>query len=576
MSSNETKRIEFRWGVKIPMRDGVTLNATVYLPGGQKVSTHSVATMTPYIADRTHADGVYFASQGVPFVIVDVRGRGNSAGAYRPYIQEARDGYDVVEWLAQQPYCNGKVGMWGGSYLGFAQWATAKELPPHLATIVPTASPHMGTDFPMRNNMFHPYVAQWLLLTSGRAFQGQIFTDSKFWSAFYREWHVSGRPFCEIDAMLGCPSSIFQEYLTHPEPDAYWDAHNPSADQYARLEIPVLTITGAYDDDQPGALEHYRLHMLHGSQSARAQHYLVIGPWNHAGTGKPLAEFGGLKFGSSSLVDIPKLHLEWYAWTMQAGPKPDFLKKRVAYYVMGAERWRYADTLEAVTARHQPYYLNSAGRADDIFQAGSLELTSGVGQPDHYRYDPRDTSGLEVDVEARADGLSVTDQGLTLALRGRHLVYHTAPLKQNTEVSGFFKLTAWIAIDCPDTDFFVSIYEIGLDGKSIRLSTDSIRARYREGLRTSLLIESDEPLRYDFERFTFVSREIKAGHRLRLVIAPMGRLIEAAFAQKNYNNGGVVAEESAEVARVVNVRLFHDASHPSALYIPLGQVEAPI
>jgi predicted acyl esterase len=163
---------------------------------------------------------------------------------------------------------------------------------------------------------------------------------------------------------------------------------------------------------------------------------------------------------------------------------------------------------------------------------------------------------------------------LTLALCGKQLVYHSAPFSADAEITGFFKLSAWIAIDCPDADLYVSIHEIGLDGASIRLSTDAIRARYREGLRTSKLIRTREPLRYDFERFTFISRQVKRGHRLRLIIAPIGRLIDTTFVQKNFNGGGVVAEESAQDARAVTVSLFHDSAHPSVLHVPLGWAES--
>jgi putative CocE/NonD family hydrolase len=562
--------VEFHWHVRIPMRDGVQLSAAVYVPADQSSPAPSVVTVTPYTCDQYHERGVYFASRGVPFVIVDVRGRGNSEGTFRPFSQEANDACDVIEWLARQPYCNGKVAMWGGSYGGYAQWAAARERPPHLATIVPVAAPCLGVDFPMRNNVFHPFLMRWLTLIDGRTAQRHLFGDETFWSAQYRRWHESGRSFRELDTMLGNPSPIFQEWLTHPEPDAYWDAHNPASEEYARLQLPVLTITGSYDDDQAGALEHYRRHMRNAAVVDRMNHYLIIGPWDHAGTRTPQAEVGGVALGRESLLDLGQLHLDWYAWTMGYGAKPAFLQKPVAYYVMGAETWRYADTIEQVTASHEAYFLDSPGHASDVFAAGSLSDATGSGPPDQYVYDPRDTHGPEVDAEALTSGGSLVDQRLTFALRGKALVYHSAPFTADTEVSGFFRLRAWIAIDRPDTDVYVSVDEIDEEGGSIRLSTDAIRARYREGLRHPRLIATLAPLRYDFERFTFVSRRIKRGHRLRLVIAPMGRLIEATFAQKNYNTGGVVAEESAQAALPVTVSVLHDAAHPSALYVPLA------
>jgi uncharacterized protein len=567
------KEFEFHLNVKIPLRDGVDLNATLYTPRDQPGPAPCIVAMTPYIADTNHEWGAYFASHGLPFMIVDVRGRGTSEGVFRAFIQEAKDGFDIVEWLARQPYCNGKVGTWGGSYLGYAQWAMAKEFPPHLATIAPVSAAYPGADFPFRNNILYPFQMQWIIFTNGNAAQNKIISDPIFWPGFFRKWHESGRPFRDLDTLLGNPSPTFQEWLSHPEPDAYWDAYNPTAYEYARLQIPILTITGNYDDNQPGALEHYKQYMLNASPEGRARHYLIIGPWDHVGTRKPALEFGGIKVGPASLVDVNKLHVEWYAWTMQGGPKPEFLQKPVAYYVTGADKWRYADTLEAVTARYQAYFLDSSSNADDVFSSGSLGNSKGKGQADRYVYDPRDASGPEVEAEARTNGGSLVDQSVTLALRGKSLVYHSAPFEEDTEISGFFKLAAWISIDTADTDLYVSVHEIDQHGDSIRLSTDCMRARYREGLRTPKLVKTREPLLYDFNRSTFVSRVVKRGHRLRLVIAPMGRIIESTFAQRNHNGGGIVAEESAKDAKPVTVRLFHDAAHPSALQVPLGHGE---
>lgn len=572
MRSNHPSGVALNCAARIPLRDGTHLSAAVYTPRDPKAPAPAIVSMTPYSADSLHPRGMYFASQGFSFVAVDVRGRGDSEGTFRPNIQEARDGYDVIEWVAQQPYCDGKVGMWGGSYLGYAQWAAAKELPPHLATIVPVASPFLGVDFPMRNNIFYPYLVQWLTFISGRAAHAKLFADESFWSMFYRRWHESGSAFCELDALLGARLPIFQEWISHPEPDGYWSAYNPTAEQYARIDIPILTITGSYDDDQPGALEHYKRHMQHATPAARARHYLIMGPWDHAGTSTPARDFGGITVGAASLVDLPKLLCDWYAWTMQAGSKPEFLRKSVAYYVMAADTWRYADSLEAITAEYKTCFLDSAGSANDVFCAGSLGPRPGQGPPDSYQHDPRDTQGPEVEAEAQSDGNSFVDQSVLLALRGKCLVYHSSPFEQATEISGFFRLSIWLGIDCPDTDMYVSVHEITADGASIRLSTDAMRARYREGLDSPKPIRTCEPLRYDFTRFTFVSRDIQKGHRLRLVIAPMGRIIGATFAEKNYHAGGVVARETIADARSVRVRLFHDATHPSALQVPLGQL----
>lgn len=552
--------------VKIPMRDGIRLNADLYLPrSGSPLAC--VVTMTPYVAQSYHERGVYFAAHGFAFASVDVRGRGDSEGEFRPFIQEANDGYDTVEWLARQPYCAGKVSMWGGSYAGYVQWVTARERPPHLLTIVPAAAPYAGVDFPMSGNIRPTYLVQWLSFTQGHTSRDQLFGDLDWWLAQDRRWLESGTSFESLGGLLSAPAPSFREWLQHPDMDAYWDSYNPSAKQYAQLNIPILTITGSHDDDQPGALEHYKEHMRNASDEERARHYLVIGPWDHAGTRTPKAEIGGLKFGPASLVDLPKLHVDWYAWTMLGAEKPAFLKNRVAYYVMFADRWRYADSLEAVTAQMQPLLLDSHGGASDLYGSGSLTvaLAGSGGPPDHYVYDPRDVSIAAV--EQQVDPNSYVDQKLLNARNGRQLVYHSEPFPRDTEVSGFFKLSAWISIDRPDTDFVATVYEVQDDGGSILLASQMLRARYRESPRMQRPVTTPKPLRYDFDHFTFVSQQIRRGSRLRLVIAP----VNSIYFEKNYNTGGIVARESVRDARSVTVRLFHDRSHPSTLYVPLGK-----
>ena len=308
--------------------------------------------------------------------------------------------------------------------------------------------------------------------------------------------------------------------------------------------------------------------MAHASGEGRARHYLVIGPWDHGGTRTPSAQFGGLTLGPGSLLDLPKLHLEWYAWTMQGGPRPEFLRKPVAYYVMYADKWRYADTLTAVTGSTLALHLDSSANATDVVASGALAAGDARGRPDHYRYDPRDVS--TADLEASIDPESLVDQRLTYALRGKQLVYHSAPFDRDTEISGFFKLSAWLAIDQPDTDFRVDICEIREDATAILLTSDTLRARYRESAREPKLIRTRTPLRYEFEHFTFVSQEVKKGSRLRLIVGP----VNSIYREKNYNSGGTVRLESVADARAVTVTLYHDREHPSTLYVPLGTAPA--
>ena len=557
---------DMRWGVKIPMRDGVALNATVFQPHAQKDPLPVIFTFTPYIGDSYLDRAMYFAQHGYVYALVDVRGRGNSGGSFEPFVNEAKDGYDVVEWLAKQSYCNGKVTMWGGSYAGFDQWTTLKEFPQHLATIVPAAAAHPGVDFPFEYNIFGPYIEQWLTFTSGATSNANLFGSAPFWGARTHEYYDGHLAFKEYDRIAGNPSAVFQKWVAHPIPDAYYDAMVPTPEQYKRIAFPILTITGHYDGDQPGAFTYYKRHMEYGSPDATQNHYLIIGPWDHAGTRTPRREVGGLKFGEASVLDLNKLHTEWYDWTMKSGKKPEFLKKRVAYYVVGAgaENWKYADSLESISNEKRTLYLTSNGKAESAFQSGALAEKPGTAAgADKWTYDPLDTR--PGDDEPMDDAAGLTSQWSVMNTYGNGAVYHSEPFAEATEVTGFLKLNAWLSMDVPDTDLEADVYEILPGGESVYLTGATIRARYRESLRQEKLVTSGKTEKYVFDNFTFFSRRIAKGSRLRLFV----HCPNTPNVEKNYNSGRVVSSETGKDAKTAHITLAHDAEHPSALELPV-------
>ena len=565
-SAQEETEIDLIWGLKIPMRDGVQLNATVYKPKEMTEPLPVVFVLTPYISDSSHNSAYYHAQNGYVSVMVDVRGRGNSGGEFEPRVNDSRDGYDVVEWLARQPWSNGKVAMWGSSYRGSIQWRTLKAFPPHLATIMPAVG---GMPGPWEWNNISPSAARmgWLTFISGVTRNWNLFRESSFWHQKLRERYLEHRPLREMDKIVGNLSTVWQKHLDHPVPDAFWDGMVPTVDDYKRINIPILTITSHYDSRQRGALEYYRRHMAYGTPEGREKHYVIISPSGHD-YGR--VEFGGLKFGEASRLEWYKLYKEWYDWTLKDGPKPEFLQKHVAYYVAGpgAEEWKYADSLEAIATEKWTLYLDSDGRANDAFHSGFLsEQKPSQSPPDNYVYDPLDVRPAELEREQVEDYL--TDQRYALNLFGNGLVYHSEPFPEATEITGSLKFVAWMAMDVPDTDFRVDVYEIQPDGTSIRLTLrgDRMRARYRESLRQEKLVKPGEINRYEFNSFRFFSRRIAKGSRLRLVL----RSPNSIYWQKNYNSGGVVAEESGKDARTAHITLYHDPEHPSFLELPVAK-----
>ena len=567
---------EFRWGVKIPMRDKVELNATLYLPktpDGSLSKTPVIFTLTPYISDSYHARGAYFASHGYAFALVDVRGRGNSGGEFEPFVNDPRDGHDLVEWFAEQPFCDGKVAMWGGSYAGFDQWAAAKELPPHLATIVPAAAAHPGLDYPSTQNVGLTYDMQWYTFTSGRTGQQNLFGDQKFWQTKFLDAYKKHVPFKSLDSFVGNPSVNFQRVVKHPTVDAYYDAMVPTREQFQKITIPVLTITAQYDGDELGALGYYRDHLANTTPEARAKHFLVIGPWDHAGTRTPTDEVAGIKFGPGAVVDLNDLHRQWYDWTMKNGPRPEFLKNQVAYYLLAAGNsgangeWKYADNFETLVANPKIFYLDSKnGDANGVFRSGSLIEKQPSEGLDTFIYDPLDTTrGERVDGIEPKEKTAGIDQTYPLSIANDGLVYHTDALPNETSFIGCPAVTLWVSIDTPDVDLSAHLYEIQPDGTSIVLWSDTRRLRYRDSLREAKLVKPGEIVRCDFNPGLFVARHLMKGSRLRLVVSSPNSI----HFQKNYCSGGIVAEETAKDARTCHVQVYHDATHPSTIQLPL-------
>jgi len=475
--------------------------------------------------------------------------------------------------LAKQPFCDGRVAMWGGSYAGFDQWATTKEFPPHLATIVPAAAAHPGLDYPFYNNVGMTYDVQWLTFTSGRAVQDNLFSDQKFWRTKFLDAYKKHISFKLLDSFVGNPSVNFQRTLKHPTPDAYYDAMVPTREQFQKIILPILTITGQYDGDELGALSYYRDHLANASPEARAKHFLIIGPWDHAGTRTPTDQFGGVKFGPAAILDLNDLHRQWYDWTMKAGPKPPFLRNQVAYYLLapgnsGANgEWKYADDFAKLVANPKTFYLTSKdGDANGVFRSGTLTEHQPTNGADKFTYDPLDTQRGEfvegVDPKDKTAGI---DQTFALSIGNDGLVYHTDPLPNETPLVGCPEVSLWVSIDTPDVDLECDLYEIQPDGTSVALWSSLGRLRYRESLRESKLVKPGEIVRFDFNPGLFVARRLMKGSRLRLVVTA----VNSTSWQKNYCSGGVVADETAKDARTCHVQIYHDSTHASTIQLPL-------
>ena len=574
-SAASPPEVDVSW-LKIPMRDGIHLGSVLYRPSGATAPLPVILSLTPYTADSLHPLGIAFARRGYAFAATDVRGRGESEGVLEPWRNDGRDGHDAAHWLARQPWSNGQVVVLGHSYGGRAVWSTLKEGPESLVAGVPVSA-----SLPMVTwkNLVGVDMVQWLFQNRGAALHARLAFDPELWTAKLRRLYVEHLPFRQLDSLLGARNETFQRMLDHPTADAFWTSIVPAPADYARLRQPILIVTGAYDTPEP-SLHYFRDLERHASAEQRRRTYLIVGPWDHPGALRPQREFAGISIGPAGVIDMPELIAGWLDASLRDGALPPFFRMRIAYYVLGAEEWRYAETLEEIAGARSTLYLDSpaapagkaesveggpGGGAQDLTHAGVLVAARPSRRPaDTYVYDPLDTRpGLAQQEEPAA---WITDATPALTLAGNGLVYEGEPFAEEVEIAGAPRFVAWISMDVPDTDFVAGLYLIAPDGGSVLLGEDYLRARYRRSLEREDLVRPGAIERYDFE-LPFHVRRCPRGSRLRLLL----RSPNSLYLEKNYNAGGVVAEESGKDARTAHVTLHHDAAHRSYLELPLAR-----
>ncbi len=561
----DSTNIDIHFYQNIPTRDGIQLSANIYKPSNLTEPLPVILIITPYITDKNHERGLFFARNNYIFISVDSRGRGNSEGSFIPFENDGKDGYDIIKWISNQSWCDGKIGMFGGSYRGMNQWLTLKEFPTNLKTIIPIASVGPGLDFPKYQNIYYPYDMRWLMLTSGKTSNIKLF-GYNYWESKNKTLYQNHIPFSKFDSIIGFPSSIFQKWIKHPTFDSYWKSILLSDNDYKKIDIPILTITGHFDGDQIGAMHYYNQHMKFGSENAKKNHYFISGPWGHGGTRRPKTQIEGLVFKDNAVIYMNQLYLDWFNWTLKNKKKPKILEKRVMYYSMGANKWAYANKLEDCSDSILTLYLNSLNtEAKDVFHSGSLKATPSLKDisPDIIVYNPLANDGiksLEYSSDIRdyyTNQYYVSDKNI--------LFFHSDVFEQEIEINGKIELTAYISIDAPDADFIVNFYEITSKNESIFLQTEILRARYRNSLEEEILIKPNKIEKYIFKGRNLFFRRLQKGSRIRMTFSPL----DIPDRQKNYNSGKDVSFESEKDAKITTIKLYHNKKYPSLLKIPI-------
>ncbi|MFT3792541.1 MAG: CocE/NonD family hydrolase [Rudaea sp.] len=562
----------------IPMRDGAALEAWITKPSPLAAKAPAVLELTQYDIDgsRRH-EATALVARGYVFVQTLTRGRGRSGGDKNDSLglQVGRDGYDLVEWIARQSWCDGRVFMYGGSFVGMTQWRTAAQHPPHLAGIAPYVPIYPGWDVPNTNGIPQSWSAVILGYTAGRGLNTGFIANAPYWQGKMLEHYAAYGSFATLDEAIGIAQddwwmndrgkkkSFMKTWLDHVGDEMFNLAAEPKAQDYAAMKFPILAATGFFDDDQPGALRYYRGYIANAAAAQKDKSLLVIGPWDHGGTQRPEKTIDGLAIPDSAVLDMDKLHADWYDWVLGRGARPTLLSDRVTYFMLGANEWRHAASLEAATSGSMDFFLSvPEGTPESAFRSGALTREMPGEQPPAVIVsDPHELPELDV-----AD--YAADENLTSQFRAfqkRAVVFHSAPLDMPIEIAGHMKLELPVQSDTPDFDLWAQVMMVMPDGCAVRLGEDIRRARFRDGPFKQELLKPDQIATLPFE-FYWSARRIPAGARLRVVVAPLN----SPNYQKNYNTGGRIGYENIADARVAHIKLFHDGRHPGRLVLPLA------
>jgi uncharacterized protein len=494
-------------------------------------------------------------------VLQDTRGRFDSEGEFYPFRHEALDGFDTVEWAAAQPWSNGKVGMFGGSYVGATQMLAASAAPPHLTAIFPyvTASEYYEGWTYQSGALAQWFASSWtsgLTLDTARR---KIVTRS-------REW-VNALPPDDYQ-LLTMPATAevapyFRDWIYHETSDEYWEAVRVSS-HYPKMNVKALHAGGWHDLFLKGSITNFvELRRAAQTGEAREGQRLLVGPWAHAATSAE-GKIGDVVFGKDAVLDMNRMIVRWSDWSLKGIKNEYATGAPVKVFIMGRNEWREEQEFPLARARETRYYLDGGtGAAGPTGEGRLIAATPAKESYDQYSYDPRNAAptiggrlccGVEIPP-------GPFDQSL-LGTRPDVLVYSTPPLEKDLEVTGFIRVELWASSSAVDTDFTAILADVAPDGYARFITDGIVRARYRNSTQKAELIRPGEIYKLNMDLWA-TSNVFKAGHRVRLYVS------SSNFPRFNRNlNTG---EPTARATRAVVARqtVYHDAAHPSALVLPV-------
>jgi uncharacterized protein len=515
----------------ITMRDGARVSAVMVRKRAADGPLPVVLMFDIYSRESNESLARYSAEHGYVGIVADTRGKRLSKENIEPFEHDAGDAYDIIDWISRQPWCNGKVGMYGGSYLGFSQWAAAKKVHPALKTIVPQVAVGPGIDFPTQSGINMCYSLRWLhYVTNNRLTDSKDFGDLKKWRGVAAQWYASGKAFNALDTLEGHPNLIFHRWLQHPFYDSYWNSMVPYQREFSRINIPVLTISGYYDADQRGAMYYFTQHHLY---NPGANDYLLIGPYDHAGAQKhPDHIIRGYTIDSVANINIQQLVFQWFDYVMKDSAKPLLLKDRINFEVMGANQWRHVSSISKMNNDTLTLYLDNTLTDKGYKLAPNPDTDSDpIRQKINWadRSDTGKSNEGDIFAELKDDNES-----------SRYLKFSSEPLKEEVSINGSFTASLNATINKKDMDIVVDLCELRPNGKFLMLSENLARCSLTKDRTKRQLLEPGKIETIVIDNTFFTSRKLSKGSRIVLLIG----VNKSSACEINYGTGKDVSAES--------------------------------
>jgi hypothetical protein len=485
----------------------ISLRAIRSKKSNEKLPTILQFSIYPNKYDRDLAK--YYAKKGYNAVIAYTRGKWLSNDKLRSFEHDGDDVNTVIDWIVKQPWSDGQVGMLGGSYLGFTQWAAVKKVHPALKTIVPQVAVGVGVDYPMQNNVFMSYMLRWIHYVENNKFTDRgDFSDVKKWQKVYADWFESGLSYRKLDSIDGRPSETFQRWLNHPSRDEFWQNMVADKEDFFKIDIPVLTTTGYFDDDQTGAMYYLREHYKYYKNP---EHYLVIGPYDHGGgQGSPSEVLKGYKLDSVAKISINDLAFEWFDYVLKGKEKPKLLQDKINYQVMDSNTWKHVPSLSELYKNQQVFYLSNE-KIGDYFKLKTTKGNSNTYVSQEIDFSDRKKIHEHIDFEK----LKIVDSTFN---SNNGLVFVSEPFEKDTEISGSFSGELSVMINKKDIDYTLQLFEQKLDGTYFYLSNHIQRASYSESREKRKLLKPNKKTKLTFKDTYFTSKKLAKGSKLILIV----------------------------------------------------------